>query len=267
MCGDDRPALYRRDGDRFLPSALTGGPWAPGVQAGSATSALLAWAVEQVPTLAPMRTVRYTFDLLRPAPMHELSARSRVLREGKRIQVVEASLHDGDLVVACCRALRLRRGHASPPVAENPALPVLVLPPPPGREKWPEGSAPMALPGIMRAYDVREVDDPDPAWSTTSWLRLLAPVVEGTPTPPVAALAGAADFVSNSANHADHDQWSMVNADVSVDLVREPASDWLAVAVRTSFAPDGIGHSTGRIYDERGFVASAMTMGLVERHR
>lgn len=266
MSSDDRPALYRRDGDRFVPSALTGGPWVPGVQAGSATSALLAWAVEQVPTLAPMRTVRYTFDLLRPAPMHQLGARSEVLREGKRIQVVEASLVDGDLVVARCRALRLRRGQVSPPLAENPELPVIAVPPPPGVEKWPEEGTAVDLPGIMGAFDVRQVDDPDRGWSTTSWLRLQAPVVEGASTPPVVALAAAADFVSNSANHADHDQWSMVNADVSVDVVREPTSDWMAVAVRTSFGPDGIGHSVGRIYDEHQFVATAMTMGLVEHH-
>lgn len=266
MSTDDRTALYRRDGDLFDPSTLTGGPWAPGVQAGSATSALLAWTVEQVPTLGPMRTVRYTFDLLRPAPMHPLEARSEVLREGKRIQVVEASLVDGDVVVARCRALRLRRGQASPPEVENPALPPIAVPPPPGGQKWAEENTGVALPGIMGAFDVRQVEDPDPAWSTTSWLRFLAPVVDGMPTPPVVALAAAADFVSNSANHADHDQWSMVNADVSVDVIREPTSDWLALAVRTSFGSDGIGHSVGRIYDEHQFVATAMTMGLVEHH-
>jgi len=258
------PFLYRREGERFIPSPLTGGPWDPGAQAGSATTALLAWAVEQVPTLAPLRTVRYTFDLLRPAPMRALAVRTEVVREGKRIQVVETGLYDGDVCVACCRALRMRRGSAAPAVAEDPALPPVLAPPPPGELKWQEAERSFELPGIMGAYEARTTVASDPAWPTTTWLRLHAGVVEGTATPGVVSLAAAADFVSNSANHAGPESWTMINADVSVDVVREPSSAWLAVEVRTSFAPDGIGHSVGRIHDESGFVATAMTMGLVE---
>lgn len=264
MLDDDHPVLYRRDGDRFLPTALTGGPWSPDAQAGTATSALLAWAVEQVPTLAPLRTVRYTFDLLRPAPLRALEVRTEVLREGKRVQVVDAALLADGVVVATCRALRLRRGTEAPPASEDPDLPPLVQPPGRGSARWPVLEETRQLPGIMGALDARGVVGDDPAWPTTMWLRLQADVVEGSPTPPVVALAAAADFVSNSANHADPTAWSMINADVSLDVVREPTSDWLALVVRTSFAADGIGHSTGRIHDERGFVASAMTMGLVE---
>ncbi|QXC60697.1 thioesterase family protein [Aquihabitans sp. G128] len=208
--------------------------------------------------------MRCTFDLLRPAPVRPLDVQTEVVREGKRIQVVDTGLYDGDVCVAACRALRMRRGTASPAVAEDPALPALVVPPPPGEPKWSEAARTFELPGIMGAYDARTPVDGDPAWPTTTWLRLRATVVEGTPTPAVVALAAAADFVSNSANHAGPESWTMINADVSLDVVREPTSDWLAVEVRTSFAPDGIGHSTGRIYDESGFVASAMTMGLVE---
>lgn len=58
----------------------------------------------------------------------------------------------------------------------------------------------------------------------------------------------------------------MINADVSVDILREPTSEWMATVVRTTFAPDGIGHSLGHIHDEHGVVASAMTMSLVDRH-
>ncbi|CAN5715530.1 thioesterase family protein [soil metagenome] len=262
---DDDLVLYRRDGDLFVPTPLTGGPWDPGAQAGSATTALLAWAVEQVPTLAPMRTVRYTFDLLRPAPMVGLDVRTEVVREGKRIQVVEAGLYADDVCVASCRALRMRQGSAAPPVAEDPSLPVIAAPPPPGVAKWGEPMVRTALPGIMGALDVREPVASEPAWPTTTWVRLLASVVEGTSTPQVAALAAIADFVSNSANHAGPEQWMMINADVSLDIVRVPSSDWMALEVRTSFAPDGIGHSVGRIHDESGFVATAMTMGLVDR--
>ncbi len=264
--GDDETidGLYRRKGDLFVPGPLTGGPWAADAQGGSATCALLAWAVEQLPTLAPMRTVRYTFDLLRTAPMRPLAVRSQVVREGKRIQVVQVEMLDGDVCVGTCRALRMRRADHAPPVSENPVLPPREQPEPPGEHAWPNEARRAELPGVMHAYDVRVPGGEPLAFPNVLWLKMVADVVEGSPTPPIVVLASAADFTSNLAAHAERTEWSMINADVSVDIVREPVGEWLAVVARTTYGPDGIGHSSAHIHDLTGFVASSMTMGIVE---
>jgi hypothetical protein len=260
---DGIAGFFRRDGDRFVPSRFTEGPWAPETQAGNATAGLLAWAVDQVPTLAPLRTVRCTFDLLRPTPMLPLEVRTEVVREGKRIQVVDASLWLDDVRYAACRALRVREGSAAPEHLDNPITGPLEVPPPPGGPMWSDLGRD-TFPGSVDAVDARHVDSTDPRWSTSFWVRVLVPVVENGPASEVARVCSAADFVSNAVSHADRARFAMINADLSVVIFRPPTSDWLAFTVRTGFAADGVGHSVGWIFDEQGHVATAMTVGLVE---
>lgn len=264
---DEVTAFYHQDGDFFVPSHYTEGPWAPETQAGNATSGLLAWGVDQVPTLTPMRTVRCTFDLFRPAPMRPLELRSHILREGKRIQVVETSLWEDGVQYAACRALRMREGEASPPDLDNPVIGPIELPPPPsGLPPWGEHD-PSLFPGSVWAFDARVPDTEDPRWSTTLWVRSKISVVDNGPRSEVARVASIADWVSNSANHADRAAWYMINADLSLAVFRQPTSDWLALVIRTGFSPDGIGHSVGWILDESGHVATAMTLGMVEPYQ
>ena len=59
-------ALYLPDGDRFVPTVATTGPWDRNAQHGGPSSALLARALERVPSDDPMLVTRLTFDLLRP---------------------------------------------------------------------------------------------------------------------------------------------------------------------------------------------------------
>ena len=42
----DRPPLFVRDGEWFVPSVRTAGPWSPDAMHGGPPAALLAWAVE-----------------------------------------------------------------------------------------------------------------------------------------------------------------------------------------------------------------------------
>lgn len=261
--GAGEVGFYRREGDLFVPSQHTEGPWAPQTQAGNPVAALLAWGVEQVPTLAPMRTVRCTFDLFRPSPMRPMELRSEVAREGKRIQVVDASLWVDGTQYAACRALRLRRGEVGPPELDNPVTGPIDMPPPPGRPMWDVDNM-EGFPGAVKAFESKAVDSDDPRWSTSLWVRLRIPVIDDAPASAVARIAAVSDFVSNSVNHADRERWAMINADLNVAVFREPTSEWLALTIRTGFSVDGVGHSVGFIQDERGHVATAMTLGMVE---
>lgn len=260
----DEVGFYRREGDLFVPSHHTEGPWAPETQAGNPVAALLAWGVEQVPTLAPMRTVRCTFDLFRPSPMRPMELKTEVVREGKRIQVVDASLWVDGTRYAACRALRLRRGLEGPPELDNPVTGPIEMPPPPGEPMWDLDNM-EGFPGAVRAFESKAVSSDDPRWSTSLWVRLRIPIIDDAPGSEVARIAAVSDFVSNSVNHADREQWAMINADLNVAVFREPTSEWLALTIRTGFSADGVGHSVGWIQDEQGHVATAMTLGMVER--
>ena len=61
---------------------------------------LMAREIERVPAEQPMFVSRLTIELMRPVGRIPLEVRSRLVRPGRRVQLVEASLWSGELEVA-----------------------------------------------------------------------------------------------------------------------------------------------------------------------
>lgn len=262
----DADALFVRDGDAFVATDLTQGPWSTEHQHGGPVSALLARTVEAVPTLVPMRCGRLTVDLMRTVPVARLHAAARVVREGKRVQLVEAALlHDG-LEVARASALRVRLG-ASPDALDHPRRPDESPPPAPvGAEESVLARAGLPVPGFIRALDMARVTGGlGQGAPACSWFRLRVPVVQGEPTTPFVRLAALADFTSGTANFLEIDRWSSINADISIHVLREPVGEWIAVDAVAHIAGDGIGHSRASLFDVEGLVATGSTAQVVDQ--
>ena len=105
--------VFRREGDAFVPTIHSRGPWDPGAQHGGAPAALLAEAVRE----PGMHVARLTYDFVGPVPVGvPLRVETRLVRPGGRLQLVEADLvaADGAPVVRL-RAMRLRRGEVAGP--------------------------------------------------------------------------------------------------------------------------------------------------------
>lgn len=99
-----------------------------------------------------MQLARFTLDLLRPVPMQPLAAAVRIVRDGKRSQVLEASLISDGVEVARASALRtLLSPNTEPWCTESDAHPVWAP------VEWqPETLARSALPGgLEEAVDLR----------------------------------------------------------------------------------------------------------------
>jgi hypothetical protein len=120
-------AIYRVDGasrggaTSVETSAFAGGPWDPKLQHGAAPSSLICWAVERLPSPVPMRVARLTVDLMRPVPVAPLTIETGILREGKKIQLVEVRLLANGTEVVRATALRIRR----PIVEGEPISPLM----------------------------------------------------------------------------------------------------------------------------------------------
>src|SRR5215472_13997848 len=112
-------SLFLLDGEAFLPTELARGPWSPDALHGGPVAALLARAADRIPAPGPMQVARLTLDLLRPVPLAPLTLASRVLRPGKKVQVVEIVLRAPAGEVARAVVLRLR-SQAVPLPAELP---------------------------------------------------------------------------------------------------------------------------------------------------
>jgi hypothetical protein len=258
-------ALFVRRGDAYIATELTQGPWNPEHQHGGPVCALLATLVEAVPTLVSMRCGRLTVELMRTVPVAELEASTRIVREGKRVQLVEAVLaHDG-VDVARASALRVRIGDS----AEALDLPHRPDESPPRAPVGHAGSrmeqAGLPLPGFIRALDLDQVvGGIGRGTPAISWYRLRVPVVAGEVMSPLARVAAVADFTSGTANFLPINRWSSINADVTLNMLRPAVGEWIAVDAIAHVAGDGIGHSRASLYDVEGFVGSGATTQIVD---
>ena len=250
-------AIYLPEGPgSFAPTELARGPWDPGAQHGGAPAALIARAVERVESAVPMDVVRITYEFLRPVPLSPLDLRTRVLRDGKRVQLVEATLHAGDLEVARATALRIRSEAVAAPAGDPE-------PPPHG---GPGESAPISMPAFERgptmfARDGMEVRfahgafaDVGPAFA---WFRLRVSLVAGEEPSPLQRLAAAGDFGNGIATAVSWATHVFINPDLTLYVERLPQGEWVGLDAVTRVGGAGIGVSDSALYDERGRVGRA----------
>src|SRR5215475_11815073 len=102
-------ALFEFDGEHFVPTELSRGPWSPDALHGGPVAALLAHAAAGVDADGSTQPARLTVELLRPVPLAPLRVSTRVLRPGRKVQLVEASLHSATHEVARVTMLRICR--------------------------------------------------------------------------------------------------------------------------------------------------------------
>lgn len=249
-------AIYLPEGHgRFAPTELARGPWDPGAQHGGAPAALLARAVEGTESAMPMHVARLTYELLRPVPLAPLEVRTRILRPGRRVQLVEAALHAEEQEVARVTALRIRSAEVpAPPAAE---------PPPDG---GPATSAPIHMPAFesgprMFARDGMEVRFARGAFADVgpsfAWFRLRVPLVAGEEPSPLQRLAAAGDFGNGIAAAVPWTTHVFINPDLTLYVERLPQGEWVGLDAITRTGGAGVGVSDSALFDEQGRVGRA----------
>jgi Thioesterase-like superfamily len=255
-------AIYEVDGATARTSAFAGGPWDPKLQHGAAPSALVCWAVERLPSPAPMRVARLTVDLMRPVPVAPITIETEVLREGRKIQLVAVRLLAGDTEVVRATVLRVRK-HDEPLPVERP-FPPLDLPMPEAGADAVEGA--MSTTPFLSGLEMRNVrgafNIPGPA---AIWYRASRPIVDGAELSPLMRAAITADFCNGTSAFLSFRKWTFINADLTLSLAREPVGDWILLDAETWAGPDSIGIATARLADRRGYFGRAVQSVLFEK--
>jgi hypothetical protein len=236
------------------PTELTRGPWDPNAQHGGAPAALLAGAVESVGSDAPMAVVRLTYELLRPVPLAPLQLSTRLLRPGRRVQLVEASLQAGGDEVARVVALRVRREDVPAP----PPQPAPEPPRPPAESELlrmpADGPTSFARDAMEIRFATGSFWEVGPAFA---WFRLRVPVLGDTAPTPLQRLAAAGDFgngIGAAVSWATH---VFINPDLTIYAERQPAGEWVGLDAQSRLGVDGSGVSDALLYDEAGRVGRA----------
>ncbi len=260
-------ALFTPDGDTFRPTSLTRSFWSDEVQHGGPPIGLLARAIEHVPTAVPMQVVRLTVDLYRPVPIDSpIHTETHVVRDGRRIQVVDASLFADGGPVARASALKIRMSDV--PIPRSP-IPWASPPGPDEAEaiSWerPGVTAPTVDFFHIHAIEVRTIDGSlfKPG-EGLSWVRLAVPVVEGEPTSSTVATATLSDVGNGNSMALDGRKWLYVNPDLGLTLHRLPEGEWLGMRSLAHQHPSGIGSAESQLFDTAGPVGRVVQSQILE---
>jgi hypothetical protein len=248
--------VYAIDGQRILAGELARGPWDPEAQHGGAPAALIVRALERLPGGEELALARVTYELLRPVPLGELSLEAEVVRPGRRVQLLQASLRDaGGTEVVRARALRVRR--AAVQERDLPRdLPDGEDQPPPGPEGRPPQAPPVPHSQPMFGGDAIEVRFVEGSFrqsgAGTAWFRLRVPVVEGEAPTPVQRMAAAADFPNGIASVLAWERYVFINPDLTLYIEREPVGEWIGLRARMRVQAGGIGYAEAVLFDRAG---------------
>jgi Thioesterase-like superfamily len=254
-------AIYRVDGNRVITSPDAAGPWDAGMQHGSAPAALVVWAAEAMLTPAPMHIARVTVDLMRPVPVAPLTLHTEVLREGRKIQLCAVKLLADDVVVVGATVLKIKtQGLTLPPEVADQRL---ELPgPDQAREEQPSFSGSPFVTGIsMRAARGR-FGVPGPG---AIWYRVDRPLVEGAPVSQAMRAVVAADFCNGTSAALDFQEWTFINADLTVSFARQPVGAWILLDAESWIGPDGAGLAMARLADARGYFGRVVQSLVIEK--
>jgi acyl-CoA thioesterase superfamily protein/acyl-Coa thioesterase superfamily protein len=254
-------AVFHPDGGRLVPTELARGPWSPHAQHGGPPAALLARAVESFEPGPAAHVARMTVELLRPVPLSPLEITTRMVRPGKKVQLVEASVHADGTEVVRATALRLR---------EQPLeLPADALG---SGDRPPAGEPPERA--LIRDYPVSFGDavefrfvrgGPGGALGPgTCWIRLAVPLVAGEVPSPLQRVMAAADFGNGVSSPLGWERYTYVNPDLTVALHREAVGEWIGLDATTWPDPAGVAVADTALYDERGRVGRAVQTLLLD---
>jgi hypothetical protein len=252
-------AFYEQDGDRFVPTELTRGPWDPNSQHGGPPAALLGRAIERLGHTEEFQLGRITYEILRPVPLTPLSVEAEVVRPGRRVQMVEAILRAGEAEVIRARGWRLRRERLDLPAPDRGE-------PLPGPGAGEEGDFPPTGEklGYHVAMDLRFIrgrfTEPGPA---TVWMRMRQPLLAGEEPSPLQRLLVAADSGNGVSAALDWTRFIFINVDLTVQLERLPEGEWIGLDAVTLPQPTGVGTAEAVLHDEGGRVGRALQTLLV----
>lgn len=255
------PAFYHRVGDDvYEATSATESPWDAEAQHGGPPTALCIAAIERELADSGLRVTSVTADFLGTIPKGIVEIHTRIIRSGRRIQLMESTMHFGGqpVVVARCWSIRTDQQQSSPT--------------PDTRLLDPAGEASTAfLPGVSpdwnygRAIEWRFVrggyDTPGPV---SVWTRTRIPLIEDEPTSGLQRMAIVADSTNGVSWELDPRHWLFIPTSLTISSPRHQQADWLHLDAHTLISGPGAGTAHAQLSDEAGPLGSCSQPMLVQ---
>jgi hypothetical protein len=254
-------SFFVTHGNGYVPTPLARGPWGPSLS-GNYIGGLLGRAVEQQVDDIDLQPARLTVDLLRPVALQPLEVHSSVVRDGRRLRLVDAVMTQNDVMVARASALFLRRSeHATDTVWSTPVtMPAIPAEP----DVVADG-----LPMLLHSYG-RDPVAGGPGVGVTewrhngqkfAWVRETKLLVDDEPLSPFTRAVMAGD-VTSSLTHWGTEGLQFINADYTVTLSRLPDGVYIGLASMTHYGHAGVATGVATLFDEAGPIGSGVATAL-----
>jgi hypothetical protein len=257
----DAPAFYERTGDTaFVATSATQSPWDERLQHGSPPTALLARAMTANHPRAEMRIARLAVEFLGPIPLATMNVRTRVVRPGRRIEMIEGAIESDGREVVVARAWRIAVGpmHSVPPAATE-ADNVPAVPEARSEPQWIQDF------GYGRAFDWRFVHGERGFGPAAVWARPRVTLIAGEAAHALDHALLVADSANGISRELPMNEWIFVPPSLSLALERYPDGEWTLLEARTTLSRDGLGISASRLADTAGYFGVGSQALLVER--
>jgi hypothetical protein len=247
-------SYFRQIDTGFEPEARAHAPWGEDMLHGRLLGGIAARSIENEYASEGWRVARLTIDLFRPAGMTTVRVRSRPVRRGRRVQVVDAELRCGGHEVGRATAVILAESEQPPGSIWRPE-----------RFVWPD---PESLDDALDANG--EPIDSEWLFRTVSggfdtgeqsrvWRNDNLALVDDEPMSPFVRAAVSGDIACPLANSSDRGLY-YINADYTMLLARYPVGPWVGVEVSDQMEADGISIGSAILVDQLGpFATSAGT--------
>ena len=187
---------------------------------------------------------RLSYDILGTIPVDVVDTAVRVIRPGRTIELVEATLSQNGRAAVLLRAW-LMQPHDTTPLS---ATPLPRIPAPVDMPLW--NPATVWPGGFIASVEVRRAQlEPGRA---AFWVRTPLPLIEDEPISRLATAAGLFDIANGMTVRVSPKDVAFPNLDLTAHLFTPPRGTWIGFDTTVSFGPGGIGLTSSILHDTGG---------------
>ena len=194
---------------------------------------------------ADLRIGRVGLDILGLIPLQPFSISTKVLRPGKTIELIEATMVANGRACIVARAWRMQTSdtRAIAGMEDRDMGRPEDLPDWTGMQQW--------AGGFIESMRFK-ADAERRAGKGVVWLNNDLEMVEGQATSSFVHVMGMVDTANGIVPRAKPDEWAFPNLDLHIDLLRLPQGQWLGLDTCQQYGSDGIGLTSSVLHDEIG---------------
>lgn len=255
----DQSSYFIRLSDReFQATEHTSGAWKADEQHIAAPMGLLGHLIEKdhADRGGSLVISRVSHDILGVIPLDTCEVDIRVIRPGRTIELVEATLSHGGRPALMTRAWLLAQADTTQ-IAGTPFEPIAHRD---TMQRW----------HYSEDWDggfVKSIETYRHQISrgrAQGWARPLHPILDSEPSSNTARLLGVIDTANGLSPRNDPKTVAFPNLDLTVSFFRSPVSEWVGYDTTVSFGESGTGLTHTVLHDEKGPIG-ALTQSLTVR--